>query len=175
MRRLLWLCTFISAACSSSTDERQTITSTPEAYCQSACRKAHTCNDATDQVACRTACQTELAAQPKLRADFLGYVAGCIESATCSSTSAAKCKNEAEAQLAASKYGRTFCADYVSSGAQCDPGGSEYPDTTCLKAAKSYEDSALQSANGCLAQSCATLSACLLRAIPDVTLAATTN
>ncbi len=167
----LLLSTLLGAACSSSSDERQAIISTPEEYCQDACEKAHACDDATDQAECRSSCQTELDAKPKLRADFLAYVASCIDSSACSMTSASKCKNEAQAQLAPSQYGQTFCSAFLAAGAKCDPTGATYPEAACLKAAKSYADSALKAANACLSKSCSTLSACLANAIPEVTLA----
>jgi len=160
----------LTSACSSSTDERQPITSTPQDYCQRACAKAHTCFDTTDPAECRSACQAKLTAGPQLRADFLGYVAGCIEESACSSMSTSKCKSEAQAQLSSSPYGKTVCSAFLATGAQCDPSGASYPETDCLQAAKSYDDSSLKIANDCLANSCAALSACLTQAIPDVTL-----
>ena len=160
----------LGSACSSSTDEQRAITSTPQDYCQQACQKAHACADAIDASECRSSCQTKLLAKPKLRGDFLAYVGTCIDSSACSAASASKCKNEANAQLAPSKYGQTLCAAYVAAGTICDDSGATYPSELCFEAAKSYDDSALQAANDCLAQSCADLGACLAQAIPDVTL-----
>ena len=157
--------------CSSSSDETQTITSTPEAYCTTACAQAHDCNDAVDAAACRSSCRADLAARPKFRPDFLGYVAGCVESATCPSVSATrKCENEAQARLATSTYGARFCSTFVTAGTKCDPTVTKYPEARCLEAAKTYDDSALESANECLAKSCATLEACLATALPDASL-----
>ena len=160
----------LCGACSTSTDERQPISSTPDDYCQRACAKVHGCIDATDPVECRNECQAGLAASPKLRADFLGYVAGCIDASACSSTSTSKCKSEALAQLSSSPYGKTLCSALLAAGAQCDPSGANYPESACLQAAKSYDDTSLKGANACLSQACETLSACLAQAIPDVTL-----
>jgi hypothetical protein len=160
----------LSSACSSSTDERQPITSTPEDYCQRACAKAHACFDTIDPAECRSACQAKLTAGPKLRADFLGYVAGCIEESACSSMSSSKCKSEAQAQLSSSPYGKTLCSALLAAGANCGPSGATYAETGCLQAAKSYADGSLKIANDCLAKPCETLGACLTEAIPDVTL-----
>jgi len=159
----------LAVACSSS-DEQQPITSTPAQYCASSCAKAHACNDAIDVVECGSSCQGELGAAPELRADLLGYVSGCVESSACSSSTTVKCKNEAQAQLAISSYGKSFCSAFVAAGMQCDATGANYPETDCLGAAKSYQDSALKAANDCLGKPCAELSACLARAIPEVTL-----
>ncbi|HYQ27168.1 MAG TPA: hypothetical protein VER04_08110 [Polyangiaceae bacterium] len=163
-----WL---LGSACSSSKDERQAITSTPQDYCQRACDKAHLCNDATDVAECRSSCQALLAAKPTLRADFLGYVAACVESSTCSLSSASKCKKEAQAQLSATSYGLTLCTAFISASDKCGASGAGYPEDTCLTAAKSYDDSALKAANDCLSKSCASLSACLMQALPAVMLA----
>jgi hypothetical protein len=171
--RLAWLkCVFLlsAAACSSSTDEARVITSTPEGYCQDVCEKAHACSDAIAASECRSSCQAGLAGTPPLRADFLAYVAGCIADSNCASTTAAKCQNEARAQLSASSFGKGFCASYVSAGARCDESGESYTEQACLEAAKSYDDSSLQAANECLARTCAAQSACLALTIPDVTL-----
>jgi len=162
-----WL---LGSACSSPKDERQAITSTPEEYCQRACDKAHICNDATDVAGCRSSCQAALAATPKLRADFLAYVAGCIDDSTCALSSAAKCKNEAQAQLSATSYGQSFCTAFMAVAVQCNASGAMYPEETCLTAAKSYDDSALKAAHDCLGESCATSSACFAQALPTVTL-----
>jgi len=160
----------LGSACSSSTEEHQPITSSPEDYCQRTCTKAHTCDDTTDAAECRSTCQSGLAAKPKLRADFLGYVAGCIDGSSCSPSSASKCKSEAQAQLSPSQYGKTLCTAFVAAGSKCDASGTSYPESACLEAAKSYDDSALQGANACLAQACEALNACLTRAIPEVAL-----
>src|SRR5262245_36717897 len=93
------------AACSSATEEHRPITSTPEDYCQRRCEKAHACTDAINAAECLSACQSALATQPKLRADFLGYVIGCAESSSCESLSTEKCSSEAVARLALSKDG----------------------------------------------------------------------
>ena len=164
------LLVLLGSSCSSATDERETIKSTPEDYCQNACQKAHACNDATDASECRSSCQTELGAKPQLRADFLAYVASCVDNRACSAASVGKCKNEAQAQLSASNYGQSFCTAFVEAGNRCEDSGASDPQTDCLAAAKSYDDSALKAANDCLGQSCAALSACLAQAIPDVTL-----
>jgi len=167
----LLLCVLLlGGACSSASDEQKAIISTPEDYCHQACQKAHSCTDAVDASACRSSCQTKLAAQPKLRGDFLAYVASCIDDSACSAASASKCTNEANAQLAPSKYGQTFCAAYIAAGTECDAISAGYSNEVCFEAAKSYDDSALKAANDCLAQACADLSACLAQAIPDVTL-----
>lgn len=110
------------------------------------------------------------ATEPKLRADFLGYVAGCVESSSCSGTLTSKCQSEARAQLSLSKYGQSFCASYVTAGNQCDDTGASYPESACFEAAKTYDDSALKAANDCLSKACAALRACLTEAIPDVML-----
>ena len=83
----------------------------------------------------------------------LSLVAACSSSPTCPS-----------------QPGRVFCAAYDGAGSQCDDSGASYPESTCLEAAKSYEDSALKAANDCLGKPCAELSACLSQAIPEVTL-----
>ena len=86
-----WLCSLLlAAACSSSTDEQRPITSSPEDYCQRACSKAHACKDTIDSSECSSACRSAIAVEPKLRPDLLGYVATCIESSSCSSTSTVK-------------------------------------------------------------------------------------
>jgi hypothetical protein len=170
---LSWLvcALLLGSACSSTTDERQAITSTPEDYCQRACDRAHTCNDATDVAECRASCQAALAGQPTLRADLLGYVASCVESSACSLASVGKCKNEAQAQLSTTSYGQSLCTAFIAASDKCGVSGAGYPEGTCLTAAKSYADSALKAANDCLSKSCATLSACLTQALPSVTLA----
>jgi len=161
----------LGVACSSSSEEYQSITSTPVVYCQTACAKAHACNDAVDAAPCRASCEMKLAARPPLRPDFLGYVAGCVESATCASGSVpTKCENEAQARLAPSDYGRRFCATFVTVGAKCDATGSKYPEANCLEAAKTYDDSALESANECLSNSCSSLETCLEGRIPELML-----
>jgi len=160
----------LEGACSSSKDESQPITASAEQYCERTCDQAHTCDDASDVAQCGSSCQSALAAKPSLRPDFLAYVAGCIETNDCSLTSRSKCKNEAQAQLFASSYGQTFCAAFVAAGAQCDPSGSQYPQAACLVAAKSYADSALETANACLSKACLDLRACLTQALPVVTL-----
>lgn len=157
-------------ACSSSTDERQPITSTPEDYCQRACDQAHACKDTTNSAECSSACRSALAVEPKLRADLLGYVASCIENSSCASTSTVKCTQEAQAQLSPSSFGKSFCTAFLAAGTQCDTSGATYPESTCFEAAKSYDDSALKAAQDCLAKSCSELSACLAQAIPDVML-----
>ena len=48
--------------------------------------------------------------------------------------------------------------------------GVTYPESSCLEAAKSYDDSALKAANACLAEACGGLSPCLAQSIPDVSL-----
>jgi hypothetical protein len=164
------LCLLLGAACSSATDEYQPITSTPDDYCQRRCEKAHACTETINPAECRSACQSTLATEPKLRADFLGYVVGCVENSSCGKTSIAKCASEAQALLSLSKYGQTFCAEYVAAGNQCDDTGATYPESACLGAAKTYDDSALKAANECLSQSCTDLGACLARAMPQVTL-----
>jgi len=160
----------VLAACSSATDETKPLTTTAEDYCQRACIKAHACKDTTDASECISACRSSLAAQPQLRADLLAYVATCIESSTCTSSSTGKCTSEARAQLAASEVGKSLCTAFLAAGSKCDAGGASYPESTCLVAAKSYDDEALKVANACLAESCSALSACLTRAIPDVVL-----
>jgi hypothetical protein len=160
----------LGSGCSSTTDEPRAVTSTSAEYCQRTCAKAHVCNDAADQAACRSACQTELAAKPKLRGDFLAYVASCIESSSCAQTSAAKCKNEAQAQLAPSNDGRNFCTAYLVAGGACDASSASYSEQDCFEAAKSYDDSALEGANHCLSEPCEGLPACLMLAIPAVAL-----
>jgi hypothetical protein len=163
----LWLL----GACSSGTDQRQPITSTPDDYCQRSCEKAHACDDTVLAATCRSMCEAALASYPKLRADFLGYAATCVQASGCSHTSASKCASEAEAQLPASDFGKSFCTAYVEADGKCDATGSPNPESTCLAAAKSYDDSALKSASNCFSQSCAELGTCLERAIPDITLA----
>jgi hypothetical protein len=168
-----WLGPFavlVLAACSSATDERSPLTSTTEDYCQRACVKAHACKDTTDATECSSACRSSLAAQPPLRSDLLAYVATCIENSTCASGSTVKCTSEARAQLAASDIGKKFCTALLAAGTTCDASGASYPESSCLIAAKSYEDEALKVAHACLTESCSTLSACLARAIPDVML-----
>ncbi|HET7539275.1 MAG TPA: hypothetical protein VFK05_05365 [Polyangiaceae bacterium] len=161
----------VLGACSSATDELQPITSTPEDYCQRSCEKAHSCNDTVDPPACRSSCQAALAESPKLRGDFLGYVATCVQASSCSSASTSKCESEARAQLPASTFGNGFCSAYLEASANCDAAEGAYPQSTCLEAAKTYDDSALKAGNDCLAQSCSELSACLDQALPEVTLA----
>lgn len=169
-----WLAYFgwlsIAAGCSSAHDEKTAITTTPTDYCQRRCDKAHGCNDAINPAECRSSCQSALATQPQLRADFLGYVAGCIDTSGCDSTTTSKCKSEAQAQLAVSKYGESFCSAYVAAGNQCDDTGAAYPASACLEAAKTYDDGALKAANDCLAEPCSGLHACLARTIPQATL-----
>ena len=164
----LWL--LLGAACSSGTDEYQPITSTPDDYCQRRCEKAHACTETVNAAECRSACQSALATAPKLRADFLGYVAGCVENSSCANTSISKCTSEARAQLSLSKYGQNFCSAFVATGNQCDETGANYAESTCFEAAKTYDDSALKAANDCLSESCSELSACLARTIPEVAL-----
>lgn len=165
------LSVLLGAACSSATDQQTPITSTPDDYCQRSCDKAHACNDATNAAECRSSCRSALATSPRLRGDFLGYVAGCLDDSSCMGTSSAKCTSEAQAQLSLSKYGQTFCAAFVAAGTQCDTTGTTYPESTCLEAAKTYDDSALKAANDCLSQPCTALAACLGRTIPEVTMA----
>ena len=160
----------LGAACSTSTDEQQPITSTPNDFCQRRCEKAHACTETVNPAECRSSCQSALATEPKLRADFLGYVASCIESSGCERSSSSKCKSEAVAQLSASQYGQTFCTAYFAAGNQCDDSGASYPESTCFEAAKTYDDSALKAANDCLAQPCSGLRACFARTIPEATL-----
>jgi len=164
----LWL--LLGAACSSGTDEYQPITSTPDDYCQRRCEKAHACTDSINPAECRSACQSTLATEPKLRADFLGYVAGCVDSSSCGNTSISKCTSEAWAQLSVSAYGQNFCSAFVAAGNQCDDTGATYPESACFEAAKTYDDSALKAADDCLSKSCTELSACLARTMPKVTL-----
>ena len=120
---------------------------------------------------CRSSCQDTLSTQPGLRGDFLGYVASCVQASSCVSTSTSKCKSEAVAQLAASDFGKSFCAAYLEASAQCDESGATYSESTCLGAAKTYDDSALKVARDCLARACSARDACLAQAIPDATLA----
>lgn len=120
---------------------------------------------------CRSSCQSALATQPKLRAQFLGYVASCSETSSCGAELTTKCKSEAVAQLSISKYGQSFCAAFVAAGTQCDDSGATYPESACIEAARTYDDSALHAANDCFSKSCSELSACLAHAIPDVMLA----
>jgi len=164
------LCLLLGVACSSGTDEYRPITSTPDDYCQRRCTKAHACTETINPAECRSACQSSLATAPKLRADFLGYVAGCVENGSCGTTSSAKCTSEARAQLSLSKDGQTFCSAFVAAGNQCDDTGATYPESVCLEAAKTYDDSALSAANECLSQSCSELGACLASTIPKVML-----
>ncbi|HYP99213.1 MAG TPA: hypothetical protein VER96_11145 [Polyangiaceae bacterium] len=170
----LLACLFVlplGAACSSPSDEQRPITSTPDDFCQRRCEKAHTCVETVNPAECRSSCQSALATEPKLRADFLGYVAGCVESSSCEGSSTSKCKSEAQAQLSTSQYGQSFCTAYVAAGNQCDDSGATYPENTCLEAAKTYDDSALKAANDCLVQPCSALRACLARTIPEAMLA----
>jgi hypothetical protein len=165
---LLWL--LLGAACSSPTDEYQPITSTPDDYCQRRCEKAHTCTETINPAECRSSCRSTLATEPKPRADFLGYVAGCVENSACGSASVGKCTSEARAQLSLSKYGQTFCGAFVATGNQCDDTGAAYPESACFEAGKTYDDGALASANECLSKPCAELSACLARTMPKLML-----
>lgn len=166
---LLWLLV-LGAACSSATDEYQPITSTPDDYCERRCEKAHACTETINPAECRSSCSSALATRPKLRADFLGYIASCVETSSCGSTSISKCTSEAQAQLSVSKYGQTFCAAFVAAGNQCDDTGATYPESACFAAAKTYDDSALKAANDCLSPACTELSACLTRTVPKVML-----
>lgn len=167
---LALLCLPLAAACSSATDEYRPITSTPEDYCQRRCDQAHACTDSINPAECRSSCQSTLATQPKLRADFLGYVAGCVEGRSCGNTVTSKCKNEALAQLSVSEYGKSFCAAYLATGKQCDDTGASYPESACLEAAKTYDDSALKAANDCFTRSCAELGGCLAQTLPKASL-----
>src|SRR6478609_1522127 len=166
--RYFLACLFVlplGAACSSSTEEHRPITSTPDDFCQRRCERAHACVQTINPAECRSSCQSALATEPKLRADFLGYVIGCVESNSCEGSSTSKCKSEAVAQLSTTQYGQSFCAAYVAAGNQCDDSGATYPESTCFEAAKTYDDSALKAANDCLAQQCNALRACLARTI----------
>ncbi|HYP74825.1 MAG TPA: hypothetical protein VER12_02645 [Polyangiaceae bacterium] len=168
--RAALLVALLGSACSSERDERRPVTSTPEDYCQRSCDKARACEAARNPAECRSSCQSAIATEPAIRPDLLGYVAGCIEGSDCASTSTLKCTSEAQAQLAASNYGQTFCEAYLAAGTKCDDGGTTYSATRCLEAAKTYDDGALRAANDCLARSCAESRACLAQAIPSVIL-----
>jgi hypothetical protein len=137
-------------------------------FCHQSCARVGTCDTTKDVDTCSSECSNNLASVfPKLRGDFVDNVEQCWQQEDCrtvleSSSAFSSCVDEAEASLAPSTSGTSFCDGLDASWKKC---GTALDRAKCLGLVKQYDDDALGEAAGCLDKGCVDIDACINAAL----------
>jgi hypothetical protein len=148
-------------------------------YCFAVCGKSTDCDSSVDIGTCANKCENDnAAAGPKLRGDYLSRLESCVKGKDCATvlarTAQSTCADEVVASLSPSSVGTAFCDAYASAATKC---GGNLDKATCLDAAKSYNDAALNEAKACTSRACSDIDSCVQAALglPDTSASAANN
>jgi hypothetical protein len=142
----------------------------PSDLCASLCGALTACDNGNAGACSSSECEAALAATGgKLRSDFADYVERCVGTRDCPSLTGGSafetCRAEAVASLAPSATGRGFCDDLDAALIACSA-QAQYPKAECLEAVKTYADSAITAAQGCVSKPCAQIASCVDGELP---------
>ncbi|MEO5769403.1 MAG: hypothetical protein ABIS92_13715 [Polyangia bacterium] len=130
--------------------------------CRSFCDRVTKCDTSRDQQTCLNACTNSNAALfPKLRADIVASIAGCVLQKDCATisldVSLRTCAGEAAAIIGPSATATAFCSAADTAQTQC---GVTIDKADCLTSAKVYSDATLTDAMACTTKSCSLIYPC---------------
>lgn len=159
--------TLVAGGCSSSSSGSGSSATgaTYVEYCRRVCAKVLSCDQRLDVASCEAECRNNNATQgPKLRGEYLGGLAGCLERADCASLlqSAEEtvdgCRAEVTLLLSPTPAGQGFCDRYEQARRNCS---RTFDKVACLLMARLFSDATFASASPCLSRACDGIDACV--------------
>jgi hypothetical protein len=161
-RRSLLLAVAFLAACSTTSDRSASALGHDGDLCDRFCDRVHACNESSSVSLCLNDCEgTNGKVLPKLRTDYLGAVATCLDDTECKVMGLSafqSCIATTRDTITPSAATTTYCGEVVEFEDRC---GYAHADlASCSEQAKIFDDAILGQYGACLARECGAALGC---------------